>query len=153
MSHDPTLAWLDADALTHAYRARTLSPPEVVRACLAAIEARNPALNAFLVIDGERAMAAARASGQRWMSGTPRGCLDGIPVTVKDLCSTRGLPARSGSLTTADVPGIEDAPAVARLAEDGALPGVRRFAVPFRMRRWRDSPRMQQAYLRIAVPS
>ena len=121
MSSDPSLTWLGAADLAHAYRARHLSPRDVVRACLAAIEKRNPALNAFLVVDGERAMDAARASEQRWLAGTPRGDLDGIPVTVKELCPTRGLPARSGSLTTSDAPGTEDAPAVARLAEDGAV--------------------------------
>lgn len=121
MTHGASTAWLGAAELARAYRAHTLSPLDVVRACLAAIDARNPALNAFLVVDGERALRAAQASERRWMSGTPRGNLDGVPVTVKDLCPTVGLPARNGSLTTPDAPGTEDAPAVARLAEDGAI--------------------------------
>lgn len=121
MAYEPMLTLLGAAELAGAYRARTLSPREVAQACLAVIEARNPALNAFLVVDGERAMEAAAASEQRWMSGMPRGCLDGVPVTVKDLCPTVGMPARSGSRTTSAAPGTDNAPAVARLAEDGAV--------------------------------
>jgi aspartyl-tRNA(Asn)/glutamyl-tRNA(Gln) amidotransferase subunit A len=112
---------LGAAELADAYRARTLSPVEVVDACLDAIAARNRELNAFLVIAEEQARAAAHASEARWRQGEPLGALDGVPVTVKDLCATIGLPARSGSLTTPDAPGVEDAPAVARLKEDGAI--------------------------------
>ncbi len=121
MSSDPSLAFLGAAELAHAYRARTVSPVEVVRACLAAIAARNSELNAFVVVDAEGALGAARASEARWVAGTPLGALDGVPVTVKDLCPARGLPARSGSLTTSAAPATTDAPAVARLAEAGAI--------------------------------
>lgn len=121
MPAEASLSLLGAAELLRGYRARTLSPVEVVRACLDAIAARNPALNAFLFIDGERAMAAARDSESRWRKGVPQGSLDGVPTTVKDLCDTTGMPSRSGSLTTPDVVATDDAPAVARLKEAGAI--------------------------------
>ena len=118
---DLPLGLLQATDCLDAYRSGTLSPVEVTRSCLARIERFNPTLNAFLVVDHDGALAQARASEERWRAGNPRGLLDGVPVTVKDLCLTTGLPARNGSLTTPDRPGAEDAPCVARLAEHGAV--------------------------------
>ncbi len=90
MSNVPTLTLLGAAQLAEAYRARTLSPREVAGACLAVIEARNPGLNAFLVVDGERAMAAARASeadvARLAMDAVNAPCglaADGLPVALQ----------------------------------------------------------------------
>lgn len=121
MSGDASVALRSGVELLRAYQRGSLSPVEVVQACLDVVTARNPALNAFLGVDAERAIALARESESRWRKGAPRGALDGVPVTVKDLCPTVGLPARSGSLTTSAAPGTEDAPAVARLKEAGAI--------------------------------
>lgn len=107
--------------LVEAYRARTLSPVEVVRACLTTIQRRNGGLRAFVIVDEAEAIASARRSEARWRAGEPLGLLDGVPVSVKDLCLTAGLPTRSGSLTTSSAPGSVDAPAVARLREHGAV--------------------------------
>jgi aspartyl-tRNA(Asn)/glutamyl-tRNA(Gln) amidotransferase subunit A len=65
---------------------------------------------------------AARASEERWRRGAPQGALDGVPATVKDLMPMRGFPTRRGSCLCADAPlDTEDAPAVARLRESGAV--------------------------------
>ena len=114
------IASLTAADLTRHYRRRTLSPVEVTRDVLARIEAHNPAINAFVLVDGESALAAARESEVRWQRGEPRGMADGVPATIKDNILMRGLPCRRGSATTADTPVSEDAPAVARLREAGA---------------------------------
>jgi aspartyl-tRNA(Asn)/glutamyl-tRNA(Gln) amidotransferase subunit A len=53
-------------------------------------------------------------------SGHLRGRLHGIPITVKDVIDVRGLPTRAGSLAYDD-PSPDDAAAVARLREAGAL--------------------------------
>ncbi len=121
MAHALPLHLLSATELIAGYRARHFSPVEATRACLAVIAARNADLNAFLVVLEESALAQARASEARWHAGTPKGLLDGVPVTVKDLCQTAGAPARNGSLTTSDAPGTVDAPCVARLREAGAV--------------------------------
>jgi aspartyl-tRNA(Asn)/glutamyl-tRNA(Gln) amidotransferase subunit A len=73
------------------------------------------------VVDGERALEAARASEARWAKGEPRGLVDGLPTTVKDNIDVAGLPSRKGSLTTSAAPAPADAPAVARLREQGAV--------------------------------
>ena len=60
---------LSATALLEHYRRKTLSPVEVTRAVLARIAALQTSLNAFLLIDEEAALDAARASEARWMKG------------------------------------------------------------------------------------
>ncbi len=115
------LCSLSAAALLEAYRMRTLSPVEVVRAVLARIETLNPKLNAFNLVS-DRAMDEARASEARWSSGQPQGLLDGVPVSIKDIILTRGWPTRRGSKTVdAKGPWNDDAPATARLREHGAV--------------------------------
>ena len=121
MSADASLALLGAADLLKAYRVRAISPVDVVRACFDVVAARDADLKAFLSVSEERAIAAARESERRWREGERHGVLDGVPVTVKDLCATVGMPSRSGSLTTSDAPASEDAPAVARLREAGAI--------------------------------
>lgn len=117
-----SLALLPAFELSRLYKARKVSPVEAVRAALARIDAVNPALNAFQYIDAPGAMKAARASERRWRGGNPLSALDGVPVTIKDLVYTRGMPTRFGSAATSDAgPWTEEAPAAARLREAGAV--------------------------------
>jgi aspartyl-tRNA(Asn)/glutamyl-tRNA(Gln) amidotransferase subunit A len=49
------------------------------------------------------------------------GLTDGLPATIKDIIDVKGLPTRKGSLTTPATPAPHDAPAVARLKEQGAV--------------------------------
>jgi aspartyl-tRNA(Asn)/glutamyl-tRNA(Gln) amidotransferase subunit A len=113
---------LTATALLDHYRRKTLSPVEATKAVLARIAALDPSLNAFLLVDEESALAAARASEARWMKGAPQGLVDGVPTTVKDIMITRGWPTLRGSKTVRrDQPWDEDAPMVARLREQGAV--------------------------------
>src|SRR5690606_24561841 len=114
--------WMSAGALTACYAARTLSPVEATRATLARIDALDPRINAYCLVDHEAAMAAARASEARWMQGTPLGRLDGVPASIKDLILTRGWPTLRGSRTIdPDQRWEDDAPATARLREAGAV--------------------------------
>jgi aspartyl-tRNA(Asn)/glutamyl-tRNA(Gln) amidotransferase subunit A len=106
--------------LALAYRRGALSPVEVARDVLARIE-RYKALNAFVVVDTDGALAAAEASQARWRSGTPLGPLDGVPATIKDNIPVKGLPNRRGSRTSDPAPAPYDAPAPARLREQGAV--------------------------------
>jgi aspartyl-tRNA(Asn)/glutamyl-tRNA(Gln) amidotransferase subunit A len=120
VSADP--ADFSATELLRLYRTRQLSPAEVARAVLERIERFEPAVNAFCLVDPERAMQAARESEARWQRAQPQGLLDGVPATIKDLILTRGWPTLRGSLTTPrEQPWDEDAPATARLREQGAV--------------------------------
>ncbi len=121
MPRDDEIAYLSAEALGQRYRDKTLSPVEVTRALFDRLDALEPKLNAFTVVDRDGALASARASEERFGKGSPLSALDGVPVTIKDLVMLRGFPMRRGSRLVADVPDTEDGPAVARLKEDGAV--------------------------------
>ncbi|KVG60128.1 amidase family protein [Burkholderia territorii] len=112
---------LNADQLMAAYRCRALSPVEVMCAVLDWSARINSIVNGVCGLDEDSALAAARESERRWMRNEPCGLLDGVPVSVKDLVAVRGLPTRYGSRTSASAPATEDAPAVARLRQAGAL--------------------------------
>jgi aspartyl-tRNA(Asn)/glutamyl-tRNA(Gln) amidotransferase subunit A len=113
---------LTATALIEQYRRKTLSPVEATRAVLDRISSLQPSLNAFLLVDEESALSAARASEARWTKGAPLGAVDGVPASVKDVMIAKGWPTLRGSKTVSrDQPWDEDAPMVARLREQGAV--------------------------------
>jgi len=116
------LADLSASELLPRYRRKELSPVDVLQAVFARIDGHAAALHPFCHLDREAAMADALASEARWWSGKPQGSLDGVPTTVKDLILTKGWPTLRGSRTIdPGQPWLEDAPAVARLREHGAV--------------------------------
>ena len=120
MSDD--LAYSSATDLLDAYRAKRLSPLEATKAALGRIAAHNPKINAFMIIDDEGALAAAAASEARWSRGEPIGLVDGVPTGIKDIVLTKGWPTLRGSKTVDPRQDWdEDAPAVARLREHGAV--------------------------------
>jgi aspartyl-tRNA(Asn)/glutamyl-tRNA(Gln) amidotransferase subunit A len=101
---------------------RELSPLEVTRAALDAIERDDGLVHAFCLIDQERALADAQASERRWLDGEPRGLLEGVPVAVKDVFLTEGWPTLRGFPVAP--PGARpesDAPVVAALRRHGAM--------------------------------
>src|SRR3546814_20729694 len=89
------LALMTASRLVKLYRAGELSPVEATRAALDRIERYNGALNAFNLVAADSALQSAAAAEERWRLGAPRGPLDGVPVSVKDILLTKGWPTRS----------------------------------------------------------
>ena len=117
------LHYLSAAQLLGHFRARTLSPVEVVTAILQRIAAINPKVNAIASLDAEGALQAAREAERRWFHGAPRGQLDGVPITLKDSFPNTQIAVFHGTLAHTSV-GDEssgDAPVVARLKEHGAV--------------------------------
>lgn len=115
-------AGMTATELLAEYRAGRLSPVEATTDALARIDERNADVNAFCLVDKEKALAEAAESAARWRAGEQRGLLDGVPVSVKDILLTRGWPTLRGSHSID--PGQlwdVDAPAVARLREHNAV--------------------------------
>ena len=86
-----------ATELAAAIRARDVSPVELVEAVLARIEALNGQINAFLTVDADGALEAARAAEAAVMAGEDLGLLHGIPVSIKDLEPVAGLRCTYGS--------------------------------------------------------
>jgi aspartyl-tRNA(Asn)/glutamyl-tRNA(Gln) amidotransferase subunit A len=118
--HD--LAACTATELLRLYRTGQASPVEATQAVLARIAEVDGVLNAFCIVDAERALASARASEARWRNHAPQDLLDGVPVSIKDLILTRGWPTLRGSRTIdPNQPWDIDAPATARLREAGAM--------------------------------
>lgn len=119
---DAAIAYLSVVELTARYRDKSLSPRDALAAVLARIDAFNDAVNAFRFVDRVGAMAAAEAAEARWLQGTPLSPLDGVAATVKDIVPVKGWNTTYGSRVLADAgTAREDAPAVARLREAGAI--------------------------------
>jgi aspartyl-tRNA(Asn)/glutamyl-tRNA(Gln) amidotransferase subunit A len=117
----PDIKSLTAAELLRLYGKRELSPVEVTRDQLDRIEKFQGAINAFVIVDRDGALAAAKASEARWQKGEPIGSIDGLGTTVKDNVWLNGFPSRRGSLTSDPAPIKADAPSVARLREAGAI--------------------------------
>jgi aspartyl-tRNA(Asn)/glutamyl-tRNA(Gln) amidotransferase subunit A len=100
-------------------RARTVSPVDLVAACLGRIEA-GADLNAFILTLKDDARECARRCELEIASGHYRGSLHGIPVSVKDLVDVAGTPTTSASRVPARQPAA-DAPIVTRLKDAGAI--------------------------------
>lgn len=113
---------LTAVQLLERYGSGDLSPVEATRAALDRIEQIQPSVNAYSRVDGEEALRQAEESAERWRRGEPAGLLDGVPVSVKDILLMRGGPTLRGSRTVrTEGPWDEDAPAVARMRDHGAV--------------------------------
>jgi aspartyl-tRNA(Asn)/glutamyl-tRNA(Gln) amidotransferase subunit A len=104
-----------------ALRSRRVSSVELTRQCLDKIAKLNPALNAFLTVTGDSALARAEELDRELARGVHRGPLHGIPTAHKDLMWTKGVRTTSGSKLFADFVPDRDAPVVAKLAEAGAV--------------------------------
>jgi Asp-tRNA(Asn)/Glu-tRNA(Gln) amidotransferase A subunit family amidase len=102
-------------------RAGQVSPVELTEQVLERIAERDPELNAFQLVLGERARAAARRAEQEIAAGAYRGPLHGVPVAVKDLLAITGTPTTAGSKILADNITDYDAAAVERLEAAGAV--------------------------------
>ncbi|WP_432892034.1 amidase [Kribbella sp. CA-245084] len=111
-----------ATELVEGYRSKQISPVEATQEALDAIERYDGQVNAFVLVDAEGALAAAKESEARWHAGEPLGPGDGVPTSIKDALWTKGWPTMRGStLIDPAGPWDEDAPSVARLRETGAV--------------------------------
>lgn len=104
------------------YRRHEWSPIEVVHAALRRIELSDRALHAWVLVDAEHALQAAKQAEQELLNGTDRGPLHGIPVGIKDIFDVAGWPTRCGSAARDDVaPAKTNAWAVQALIDSGAV--------------------------------
>jgi aspartyl-tRNA(Asn)/glutamyl-tRNA(Gln) amidotransferase subunit A len=116
---DPTS--LTIVALAEAIRARNLSAVEAVSACLDRIARLDGKLRAFIAVDAEGALTAARERDAELASGRSRGPLHGVPLAYKDLCHIAGFRASCGTATSDYFRSDDACTAVARLTAAGAI--------------------------------
>ena len=98
-----------------------LSPVALLEAVYARIEATEPQINAYVRLMRSSALAEAGAAEERARSGERLGPLDGVPVAVKDLYDTAGVVTAAGTALYRERVPAEDATAVRRLREAGAV--------------------------------
>lgn len=115
------LHWLSAGEAARAIAARKLSPVDLIRGLLDRIGRLDPRLNAFIRLDGEAALQAAKAAEAEAMAGRLRGPLHGVPVGIKDIIDVAGLPTTCHSRVRVDHLARVDAVCVEKLRGAGAI--------------------------------
>ena len=108
-------------ALSKRIQQQTVSPVDVVDACLKRIATLNPALNAFITVMTDDARDQARVAEMEIKSGSWRGPLHGVPVAVKDFYDTAGVRTTAGFEQFKDRVPDTDAEVVRRLRRAGAI--------------------------------
>ncbi len=101
--------------------ARKLSPVELTQACLDRVSALDGTLHAFVLPTPERAMADARTAEAAIMKDGPSGPMHGIPIGLKDIVDTAGIPTTCQSRILQDNVPSADATCAARLAAAGTV--------------------------------
>ena len=115
------LSFQSATELSRRLRRRELSAVELLQHYLRRIERLNPALNAVVVLDADRALQRARAADAALARGECWGPLHGLPMTVKESFDVPGLPTTWGFEAMRDNIATQPAVAVQRLQDAGAL--------------------------------
>jgi Asp-tRNA(Asn)/Glu-tRNA(Gln) amidotransferase A subunit family amidase len=111
----------DLVAVADALGRRELTSAELVDRALGRYEATEPTIHAWTWVDGDRARRLARESDERRRAGAPVGRLEGIPIGVKDVFDTAGIPTENGSAVFAGrVPDVT-AEAVRAAEASGAI--------------------------------
>jgi len=100
---------------------RELSPVELVQSRLTRIERLDGKLHSFIRVLGDEALAAARSAEAEIIAGRSRGPLHGIPIGLKDIYETKGVPTTGHSKVMIDHVPLRDATVVQRFSEAGAI--------------------------------
>lgn len=108
-------------SISEQIRLQKISPVELVRECLEAIDRLNATLNAFITVTADSALTEAKKAEQEIQSGNWRGPLHGIPIGLKDLIDTAGVRTTAASGVFRDRVPSEDADVVKKLRAAGAV--------------------------------
>jgi len=115
------LTQLSATEISALVRTKQLSPVEVTESALERVNLLDPELHAFVELTAERALAHAAALADKIAHGEDPGPLAGVPIAVKDLIATAGIPTRSGSPAYRNFVPDEDDIVVERVVAAGAV--------------------------------
>jgi amidase len=117
----PGLHYLQLTELSELLRTRAVSPVEVTRAQLDRIAALDGTLASYVTVIADQALADAERACREIGAGHHRGVLHGVPIAIKDLFWTKDAPAAAGMTIYRDFWPGQDATAVARLRDAGAV--------------------------------
>ena len=112
---------MSARQVAQGIRDGLFSSEDVVRACLAQIEEREPQVQAWAHLDPEHALTQARNADRLRTEGKPTGPLHGVPVGIKDIIDTRDLPTEDGTPLHSGRAPWHDAKVVDALRAAGAI--------------------------------
>ena len=116
------LAYLTLAEAATLIESRTVTPTDLVEACLGRVHTFEPQIKAFITLLSDEALAQARAATERIARQGQRTPLDGIPIVHKDLYDMAGVRTTAGSKVRAQEPPAKtDATVVARLRAAGAI--------------------------------
>ncbi len=115
------LHYLPLHEVAQRLKARKLSSVELTRSILDRIDRIDPQLRSYATVTADRALADAARLDAESAAGTSRGPLHGVPIAIKDLCNTEGVPTAAGmAIHRGNVPS-RDATVVARFKQAGAV--------------------------------
>ncbi|WP_232699293.1 amidase [Brevibacillus daliensis] len=115
------LLFRDITTIHQAITSKKLSPVELIELTQRRIEEQNPTLRAFICVQNEGSMKAAKQAENEIMKGEVRGKLHGIPLAIKDVIHVKGTPTTGGSRLLRDWWPDEDATVVSKLKAAGAI--------------------------------
>ncbi len=122
MNYDPSTAkLLSFHEHIPAFLDGSKTPTEYLEQCLATIEALEPRVKAWVTLDVQGSKHAAEQSTLRYKAGRPLSTIDGMPIGIKDLISTRVLPTQMGSSIYKDHYTHVDSACVRALTDAGAI--------------------------------
>ncbi|QEX23116.1 amidase [Hypericibacter adhaerens] len=126
---DSDLLYISGTEALAAFKARKLSPVELMRAMIARAEAVNPKLNAITLPYYEQALAGAKEAERRYMGkGEGPRALEGLPLASKDMSHIAGEPVSMGSWSYEAYRSDHTSPTIGRLIAAGALVHMRTTA-------------------------
>jgi aspartyl-tRNA(Asn)/glutamyl-tRNA(Gln) amidotransferase subunit A len=120
-SKPPSLATLTLKEASDRLSGKHTSPVELTQACLERIDRHDKAINAFITVTRDQALATAREMEADIAHGKRRGPLHGIPIALKDNIDTAGVKTTAASGVFKDRVPTDDAEVVVRLKRAGAI--------------------------------
>lgn len=115
------MQWMTASEMSQAYAAGSLSPVTVIESLLARIDALEPQYHAFIELDRDSALRAAKEAELAFKAGQRLGPLHGIPVGIKDIIDMEGRRTSCHSKVMLDHLAAQDAPVITALRAAGAI--------------------------------
>lgn len=121
MSNTNDITMMSMEKVSGMLERQEISPVELLEACLKRIDEMNPMINAYVCLTAEEARKAAKKAEEEIKAGQYKGKLHGIPIALKDLYYTKGIPTTASSEVLRDFIPEYNATVTQRLIDAGAV--------------------------------